>query len=47
MFDQAGHDFAVDWWTLGVLTYEMITGIKPFYRNGDDTKKIYARIMRK
>ena len=25
-----GHGKAVDWWTLGVLLYEMIAGIDPF-----------------
>jgi len=27
----SGHDHTLDWWALGVFTYEMITGIPPFY----------------
>lgn len=26
-----GHDLTLDWWTLGVLIYEMVVGIPPFY----------------
>ena len=31
MLTDKGHDFSLDWWTLGILLYEMVTGIPPFY----------------
>ena len=39
-----GHSFQVDWWTLGVLLYEMIEGIDPF--NDSDPMKIYQNILK-
>ena len=30
MIKHKGHDKAVDWWTLGVLTFEMMDGDPPF-----------------
>lgn len=30
-----GHDMSVDWWSLGVLTYELLTGASPFTVEGE------------
>lgn len=31
MVAQKGHDKGVDWWALGILIYEMLIGVTPFY----------------
>ena len=28
-----GHDFTVDWWALGILIFELIVGIPPFFNS--------------
>jgi len=38
-----GHGRAVDWWTLGILTFEMLASHPPFYDK--DPMKTYAKIM--
>jgi serine/threonine protein kinase len=40
----SGHGKPVDWWCLGILTYEMIAGIDPF--NDEDPMAIYQKILK-
>lgn len=43
-----GHDIAVDWWSVGVLTYELLTGASPFTIEGERNtqSEISRRILR-
>lgn len=38
-----GYNKTIDWWTLGVLLYEMLAGLPPFY--DESTDKMYQKIL--
>jgi len=38
-----GHNYAVDWWSLGTLMYEMLVGLPPFY--SENTNIMYQKIL--
>lgn len=40
-----GHSVSVDWWTLGILLYEMLYGCTPF--KGNDINETFSNILKK
>lgn len=40
-----GHEFAVDWWALGILTYECLYGTTPF--KGKNRKETFRNVLTK
>lgn len=47
VLNEVGHSFPVDWWALGVLTYEMIVGFPPFFTGSSNYKRMYDLIRKK
>merc|ERR1712151_1248702 len=44
ILDKKGHGKAVDWYSLGAITFEMFTGLPPYYSR--DREKLFERIRR-
>ena len=44
MLKKNGHGKAVDWYLLGVLLYEMVTGLPPYY--ADDKDQLFKNILK-
>jgi len=45
MVKKKGHGKTVDWYLLGVIFYEMLTGLPPYYSNSKD--QLFQNILQK
>ena len=43
IFFKDGYDYSVDWWSLGIILFEMLIGYPPFF--SEETEETYQKIM--
>jgi serum/glucocorticoid-regulated kinase 2 len=43
MLTRTGHTFTIDYYCIGALLYELVTGLPPYYSKNHE--QIYSRIM--
>jgi len=46
VINQSRYNKSVDWYALGVLIFEMLTGLPPFHQPDDSPMNLYQRIQR-
>jgi serine/threonine protein kinase len=44
--DRKGHGFAVDWWSVGCIIYEMLTGQPPYMLVGGNKEELFENIRK-
>jgi len=43
ILEGSGYDFSVDWWSIGIILFEMVTGVPPFF--AELPNQVFANIM--
>lgn len=41
-----GHTKAVDWWSMGIMVFELLAGAPPFVSESDEVLQVYSQVMK-